>query len=331
MKHIQFHPTNSCNLDCVFCWRHHDKRKHEDASPGRFLELTKEACMMGPDSITISGGGEPLLRAGLVREMIAEIKGSGARGSGIGESGIRESGIRADGIGGVLITNGCLISPGFADHLIRSQWDEVQFSIFGAKPETDDLIKGRSGSFRKLVGSLHHLNKAKKNSGSHLPRLVFRYIVTRHNYLELYELAELAAKTGVSGVFVRHVNEGPRGGLSITGPEMAVFRDQVSRSQQLCLLKNISMKLEMELDGPGAGTAGASGRCPVIDSEMVVFATGMASPCCNFFEEQFSGNGLQDANILSLAAARRGFENLRSAPKCIQCTRDMKAHIDDVY
>ena len=58
--HVQLIPTNKCNLNCKFC-SCGDRRKD--------LELTLEECKKvidivskrGTKSITITGGGEPLL------------------------------------------------------------------------------------------------------------------------------------------------------------------------------------------------------------------------------------------------------------------------------
>lgn len=58
--HVQFIPTNRCNLKCLFCSCANDDRKTEMSlkDARKLIEIMKN---LGTRSVTITGGGEPLL------------------------------------------------------------------------------------------------------------------------------------------------------------------------------------------------------------------------------------------------------------------------------
>lgn len=58
--HVQFIPTNKCNLNCPFCSCAKDDRVTEISFPYVY-RITNQLYKLGTKSVTITGGGEPLL------------------------------------------------------------------------------------------------------------------------------------------------------------------------------------------------------------------------------------------------------------------------------
>lgn len=80
---LQLNPTNRCNLACKFCWlRDFENIDYgQEVSDRRILELVPEAAEAGVQEIEITGGGEPLMRKGLVLSLMHKIKQEERRGN----------------------------------------------------------------------------------------------------------------------------------------------------------------------------------------------------------------------------------------------------------
>jgi organic radical activating enzyme len=60
LTHLQFVPTNRCNLHCSFC-SCENRTRNDEMSLAEVEELVAEVAGLGCRSVTITGGGEPLL------------------------------------------------------------------------------------------------------------------------------------------------------------------------------------------------------------------------------------------------------------------------------
>ena len=60
MTHIQLLPTNKCNLNCPWC-SCGERDKEQEMSVGQIYDIMTDAKACGCESVTITGGGEPLL------------------------------------------------------------------------------------------------------------------------------------------------------------------------------------------------------------------------------------------------------------------------------
>ncbi len=58
--HVQLNPTNRCNLRCTFC-SCSNRQKSEELSSADILEIMRIYRHLGCKSVTVTGGGEPLL------------------------------------------------------------------------------------------------------------------------------------------------------------------------------------------------------------------------------------------------------------------------------
>ena len=68
-------PTNRCNLRCEICWQRRTEADFgHEVQDSRLEELVDEAAAMGVREWNISGGGEPMARAGLVLSLCERIR-----------------------------------------------------------------------------------------------------------------------------------------------------------------------------------------------------------------------------------------------------------------
>lgn len=69
--HVQFNPTNRCNLNCPFC-SCSSRNRDQELSLEDTVDIMVKAKMYGCESITITGGGDPLLHpkiCGIIEEI----------------------------------------------------------------------------------------------------------------------------------------------------------------------------------------------------------------------------------------------------------------------
>ena len=126
---IHICPTDTCNLQCLSCWRSSLEHRGNLALPAneltdeRFLSLIDEAINLGVREIELTGGGEPLIRKKLVTEAIKKIKKSG--------------------LCGTITTNATLFSSEDVKLMVDLGWDEVIISLDGPTPQINDSRRPR--------------------------------------------------------------------------------------------------------------------------------------------------------------------------------------------
>lgn len=334
-RHVQFHPTNRCNLNCLFCWVYNLAALPKEMPDARWLEITEEVCILKAKQVTISGGGEPLLRPSLVLRMMEQFD--------------------ATGIPGVLITNGTLISDKLAQRIARLEKWDIQFSIHGSTAEIDNHLRNHSQAFQQSMKGIDHINRARKASGKNDSQLAMRMVVTKENFTDLPSIVRLAGEKGMSRVYLRTVNEGEsnfKGKLSVPKEGRAECYESLSLARQVAKESGTQLEIEFDTEQLSGATTGkvhtqevqrGPGRqfCPIPFTELVIFANGTVSTCCNFFEQQFKPadeitGWLEDVNKRSLKEIwYEGFPYLRAnmfAKKglnkvCRTCSSDMRFRI----
>jgi sulfatase maturation enzyme AslB (radical SAM superfamily) len=124
IRHMEFHPSDVCNLTCCDCtYGHNDPERKPPPINFPFQEIRKIA-QMKPRSMVIIGGGEPTLyRSGNYRfqEMVEKIC-------------VTNPGIRI-----ALVTNGTYKPPG--DWPNRFSW--IRLSLDAATAETYSVFRGK--------------------------------------------------------------------------------------------------------------------------------------------------------------------------------------------
>jgi MoaA/NifB/PqqE/SkfB family radical SAM enzyme len=230
-KHIQVIPTNACNINCIFCWeriRWKKGTKKDRISDERLLELTKEFCQpsLRPKQVTITGGGEPLLKKEVVLKMIKEIK---------------KHSIKCE-----VITNGTLFDEKSAKRMISNKLDNLIISVNSADPKIDDFLHGAPGAHKKILEGLKLFMKLKKKKCSELPRLRFNVVITKYNYIGISNIVKMAAEYNVDEVFLRLVTEPPfkgkPGKLSVPREEYDKFLEEIKQAEKIASSLKVSFQ-----------------------------------------------------------------------------------------
>jgi MoaA/NifB/PqqE/SkfB family radical SAM enzyme len=150
---------SECNLRCGFCYRTRGKPLNTDAA----LTLMRAIRFGGCESIVFAGG-DPSLRADIGDLVLA------ARGIGLKVE---------------IQTNADHVWPAFRQAL--QQAELVGLSLDGARAETHDELRGRSGNQANVLAMLRSLERDSRP-------VIVRSVVVRRNLGEFSELAEMLSK-----------------------------------------------------------------------------------------------------------------------------------------
>jgi len=177
-QRVLLYPTNSCNLNCVFCYQTLKPYDYSLKLPKeKWLNITKELCKMGVKTLQISGGGEPLLEADIVLSMMKIIKKHNVEGR--------------------LVTNGTIFNNELIEDIVKIQWDHIIFSVDSAKAATHDFLRGKKGSFRKTVHAIRMFKRIKEIKATEKPLMEFSSVLTKMNFKQINGIIKLAYELGV--------------------------------------------------------------------------------------------------------------------------------------
>ena len=177
-----FSLTERCNFKCLYCsgilihggiYPEELIKKENELSKKKWIKIAKEGAKLGVKHWSVLGG-EPLLRYKTLLRMIKIIKK-------ISPESVIE-----------LNTNGWFLTPDIAKKLVLSECDLIQLSIDGSNAKTHDFLRGRDGSFDRLVNAGKQLMFMKRKYGKEKPRVHVNTVINSRNYYELPELASLA-------------------------------------------------------------------------------------------------------------------------------------------
>jgi len=153
--HIQLNPENKCNLNCPFC-SCANRNRSEQLSLEKCVDIMKMFKSLGGKSVTLTGGGEPLLHP-KINEIITEIKDLGYE------------------IG--LVSNGTVMKKLEPKTLSQLTWCRVSFSDFRKfdnkfisnidyiienAPDLDmafSYVLTESINFKNLIGIIKYANE----------------------------------------------------------------------------------------------------------------------------------------------------------------------------
>jgi MoaA/NifB/PqqE/SkfB family radical SAM enzyme len=185
---MELHPTDKCNLGCIFCWKRKEKNPiKKELSESKLLQIVREAAKLGVKEWIISGGGEPLMRKEVTLKILKEIK--------------------KYKMWGLLTTNGTLLEEKDAEKLVKMGWDQVQFSIDGPNKEINDFLRPLN-SFERITKAVRTLRKVREKLHSNKPYIGFNTIMNRMNFDKMDRMIELASEVGAELVFFEPIYPG---------------------------------------------------------------------------------------------------------------------------
>jgi radical SAM protein with 4Fe4S-binding SPASM domain len=176
--------TNRCNLNCLHC--------HQDSSPeSSYPELTTSQAFKVVDNMSDAGvailtfsGGEPLLR----KDIYDVIK-------------------RADDCGMLctVASNGTMMTPEVAKRLAEVGIKRVEIGLDGARSETHDFLRNKSGSFEATVQGIRNC------ADVGFDELATTMTLYSENLNELEETMDLAEKLGATRFYLNRLIPAGRG------------------------------------------------------------------------------------------------------------------------
>jgi len=138
---VQLEYTSACNLKCKYCYNNSGSGDTESLSLSISLlsTLIKELAENKVMKVVISGG-EPCMDSKKLQFIMDNLS---------------QHGIRIE-----LVTNGWFIEEEFVKNIKKYKVDKVQVSIDGCKPGIHDKLRGKKGSWERVVRGLKLLNDA---------------------------------------------------------------------------------------------------------------------------------------------------------------------------
>jgi len=174
--------TTECNLNCKMCFRRTMTEPRGFMDEKLFKKILNDAEECGVDFIWFGGWGEPTYHPKFL-EFAEDVK---SRGFKLG-----------------INTNGTLLSPDYAEKLVKLGVDRITISIDAAMPQTYAEIRG--GVLKNILSATSLIHGMKKSIGTLYPILEFSYVMMKSNADEVLKLFEIAEKHGVGRIIISNV------------------------------------------------------------------------------------------------------------------------------
>ena len=162
--------TNECVGCCLHCFNRSRVLKRDELSDDELAGVVRQIAAVKPLGVCLCGG-EPLLRAGLVVALAAEL---GKVGTSVN-----------------MVTTGLLVTPEIASSLADSGMRHVQVSIDGASAQSHERLRQLPGSFDKAIEGIRLLRESGVTVG-------VSFTPTRFNIEEWSEVYELCVSLDVA-------------------------------------------------------------------------------------------------------------------------------------
>ncbi len=303
-------PTNACNLRCPLCATGSGKSDHAKGMMTQEL-FAKVVDALGPYlyELHLYNWGEPLLNRHLP-DFIAYTKA--------------QSPARV-----FVSTNLNTLSPEMAERLVSSGVDEITVAADGITEETYQKYR-IGGSFEKVFANLKMLTekRAERGTRNHAaagegkqphPKIIFRFMVMKHNAHELARAKEMAKELGVS--FRKKTVRVDMGDFT----EGSIF-DKIEKQKEW-----LPEEVELNRYRKHDDRLGKIRVCKDLWTRTFISWDGAVTPCCNvyavrdFFAPAFEPKFEKIWNGPAYTAAREIFRKAEKpegdTPVCNRCVR----------
>lgn len=183
IKKLYLEITNDCNLQCTTCYRHAWEHKSGYMSLKTIKKIVAQlADFPHLEKIVLGGIGEPTYHPQF--DSIFEK--------------LNEKNIPL-----ILTTNGTLLNKRLAEAVMESNVQEIIISIDSSNEERFKNI--RNTALSPLLESQKYLADLKKPKNLLYPKLSWEFVAMKSNFTSLPKLIKLAAKIGITTVYVTHL------------------------------------------------------------------------------------------------------------------------------
>lgn len=171
---VSFRLTSGCDLSCLFCDPNIRIKSSEELKIGDYEKLLKELNQAGVKLCAIVGGGEALCKKELTLQVIKLIK--------------------KYKMVGWLVTNGVNFDKKMIRELVKIGFDSVLFSLDGPNAEIHDYLRGRNGTFDRVIKNIQSFNYWKIKLKRRKPFLKVQTLLTNKNYNQIGRMLSLIRK-----------------------------------------------------------------------------------------------------------------------------------------
>ncbi|MFB6089237.1 MAG: radical SAM/SPASM domain-containing protein [Candidatus Aenigmatarchaeota archaeon] len=325
---MQVWPTNKCNLHCKFCWRERSEtskwKNIEEIDSDLLMNAIHEGLDLSLERLTVSGGGEPLLRREVL-ERIIELSSEYDTETNV-------------------VTNGTLFDRELFIKMIENSWDSISFSIHSFVNENSSYITGSEVSLDKTLDNLRLVNDLKREYNSEKPRLFSITVINKWNWKNIEEFIKIAEKNGFDSVSFK-IPEGDEsiGEMFIENKNKEKLIEKIRKIKSRKFRDKFELGINLEFsiedivnyyngDGAGSEEVKRIKSCDKPFNEIDIFADGRVAQCCNFgFSEDVVGRLTWNKSLKDIwygekmNRIRRDMENGIFHERCKDCFPTTKA------
>lgn len=257
---IEIEITNRCNKRCIICEHTYWKEPNEDLSFENFKKIVDQFPKL--KWVNLTGEGDAFLNRDYL-DMIRYLK--------------------AKDIPVFLVDSFDLIDENLASELIKIGVDGIWISIDAATKETYEKIKVGC-NFERSLNNIKKLIELKKQIGSPIPELCFRFIVTSLNAHEMPQFIELIHSLGSRD----SLGDGSRiefAGLLVFDEVRHLFVPEIPRE-----ILQATMKKAKEMDVHVTFAHASKTKLPPLEycsawMEPYIMMGGYVMPCCAVLQD----------------------------------------------
>lgn len=250
---------------------------------------------------------------------------------------------------GLLFTNGTLLTPKVASHLVELEWDKVLISMDAASAETNDAIRSE-GSHERILKGLGYLLQAR--AGADRPIVGVGCALTRQGMRELPDLVRMIGERGCDQLNLIRlvVYQSSQRRFALGEEDTAALPSVIEASLEIAadlgMVTNLADYLDQDMvdkieqfdkvllgsrTRAGAGASFWDSVCFEPFTNMVIHANGLVGPCCMSGDDPVASmvdRTLEDMWYgAEFSALRAGIRNRELAPYCHIC--DMNVFQDN--
>jgi len=224
---VQIHPTNYCNLRCIFCPTRalvKELDREKELTREEWLRIIEEGNELGVKEWHICGGGEPLFFTEDTLAIMKKIKELNKYGE--------------------IITNGTFFQEEVARKVVKMEWDKIYISLDSPIAETQNFLRG-ADCFEKTIDGIKNLVELKKNLRKEKPQIYFHSVICNKNYQQIPEMVKLAYKLKIQGVLLNALNlwKPEINKLKLNKKESKELKDVLEKSEKLISKLKISTNI----------------------------------------------------------------------------------------
>jgi MoaA/NifB/PqqE/SkfB family radical SAM enzyme len=225
---IQIHPTNYCNLKCIFCptralVKKLDRKK--ELTREDWLNVIEEGNELKVKEWHICGGGEPFFFKDDTLALMKKIKEMGKYGE--------------------VITNGTFFQEPLVKEVVSIEWDKIFISLDSPTARIQNFLR-QANCFKKIINGTKKLVKWKRKLRKDKPEIYFHVVVCNKNYNQILQMIKLAKKLNVNGICLNALNvwKPEINKLKLNEREIEKLKEILRKSEKLAQKLKISTNIE---------------------------------------------------------------------------------------